>query len=147
MRYPPRLGHLATRKVVIAKLLPTFAQAHQIDDEEAARRLDIALSGRLLEDLLASTWNEMVATKGKKRSDEQMLEKVALSLRDRPQRPGRLAPSNPAWSAFLVLADLEAGTAPESARTVLQSEQGRKMAAEGLAEAGRHLARELTRGP
>ncbi len=147
MRYPPRLGHLATRKVVIAKLLPTFAQAHSIDDEEAARRLDTALSGRLLEELLSATWNEMVATKGKKQSDEQMLEKVALTLRDRPQRPGRLAPSNPAWSAFLVLADLEAGTAPESARTVLQSEQGRKMAAEGLAEAGRHLARELTRGP
>jgi len=146
MRYPPRLGHLATRKVVVAKLLPTFAEAHQIDDEEAARRLDSALAGRLLEELLAAAWSEMVKNKGKKQSDEQLLEKVALTLRDRPQRPGRLAASNPAWSAFLVLADLEAGTAPDSARTVLQSEQGQKMATEGLAEAGRHLARELTRG-
>ena len=35
MRYPARLAHLATRAVVVAKLAPTFAEAHHIDHEEA----------------------------------------------------------------------------------------------------------------
>ena len=53
MRYPPRLAHLATRAVVVAKLAPTYAAAHSIDDEEARVRLEASLSGSLLEDLLA----------------------------------------------------------------------------------------------
>src|SRR5262249_4891041 len=83
MRYPARLAHLATRAIVVAKLAPTFADAHQLDHDEAAARLGSALSGPLLDDLLAATWAALLG--GTKKLDEEgLLEKVAKSLRDRP---------------------------------------------------------------
>jgi hypothetical protein len=145
MAYPARLGHLATRSVVVAKLTPTYARAHHIDEEEAAQRLSQALQGRLLSSLLEEAWTAMRG-KAKRLDDEGLVEKVAATLKDRPQRPGRVAELTPAWSAFLVLADLEAGTASESARRVMESPEGRQRAQLGLAEAGRFLAAELTRG-
>jgi len=130
---------------VVAKLVPTFAEAHHIDEEEAAQRLDAALKGRLLGDLLDATWAALLGST--KRLDESgLLEKVATTLRDRPQRPGRLAALTPGWSAFLVLADLEAGTASDAVRRVLATDEGRKRALAGLAEVGRYLAAELSRG-
>ncbi len=146
MRYPPRLGHLATRAVLASKLAPTYAIAHDLDDEEAVQRLALALRGRLFEELLASAWEAMSA-RHPRLDEAKLLEKVALTLRDRPQRPGRKAKLGPPWSAFLLWVDLEAGVASDSAGRVLETEQGRKMTALGLAEAGQHLALELTRGP
>lgn len=143
--YPPRLGHLATRSVVVAKLAPTYAQAHRLDEEEAAQRLSQSLAGYLLPALLTAAWEAMVA--GTKRlKEEGLLEKVATTLKERPHRPGRVAPLNPAWSAFLVLADLEAGTASDAARRVMETDEGRRRGQEGIAEVGRFLAAELTRG-
>ncbi|HZN94211.1 MAG TPA: hypothetical protein VFB81_15970 [Myxococcales bacterium] len=145
MNHPPRLGHLATRAVIAARVAPTYAQAHNVDEGEAREQLERALQGSLWERLLDETWRSMLA--GTKRlSEEALLEKVAGTLKDRPLRPGRAAASSPAWSAFLVLADLEAGTASDAARRVLESPEGQKRAAEGLAEVGRFLAAELTRG-
>lgn len=143
--YPPRLGHLATRSVVVAKLAPTYAQAHHLDDEEAVQRLSLSLAGRLLPSLLEAAWEAMKG-KTKRLTEEGLLEKVATTLSERPQRPGRVAPLNPAWSAFLVLADLEAGTASDAARRVMETDEGRRRGQEGLAEVGRFLAAELTRG-
>ena len=145
MRYPPRLGHLATRPVVVNRLVPTYAKAHQIDEQEASQRLTRALAGPIWEDLLAATWEAM---KGRvKRLDEQqLLEKVATTLEERPLRYGRAMDTNPAWSAFMMLLDLEIGTAGDAARRVMESEQGRKMIAAGLAEAGQFLATEFTKG-
>jgi hypothetical protein len=145
MAYPPRLAHLATRSVVVAKLTPTYARAHHIDEEEAAQRLSQALQGRLLPSLLEEAWTAMRG-KAKRLDDEGLVEKVAATLKDRPQRPGRVAELTPAWSAFLVLADLEVGTASEAARRVMESPEGRQRAQLGLAEVGRFLAAELTRG-
>ena len=145
MRYPPRLAHLATRAVVVAKLWPTFAAAHEMDEEEAEARLTSALQGQLLDELLAHAW-EAMRQKAPRGEESALLEKVAQTLSDRPRRAGRTAKLNSAWSAFLLLADLQAGTASEAARRALETEQGRKTALEGLAEAGRHLAAELTRG-
>ncbi|WP_426754489.1 hypothetical protein [Myxococcus sp. Y35] len=145
MSYPPRLAHLATRAVVVAKLAPTYARAHHIDEEEAAQRLSSALSGRLLPSLLEATWTAMRG-KSKRLTDDGLVEKVATTLRERPLRPGRVAPVGPALSAFLILVDLEVGTAGDAARRVMESDEGRRRGAEGLAEAGRFLATELTRG-
>lgn len=145
MRYPPRLGHLATRAVVVARLLPTYARAHQVDEAEAQTRLDGALRGPLLEDLLAATWNALLG--GTKRlSEEGLLEKVAKTLQDRPLRPGREVEPTPGWSAFLIQVDLALGTVSDAAARVMEGEQGRKMAALGTAEVGAFLAKELTRG-
>jgi len=145
VRYPPRLAHLATRAVVVAKLWPTFAAAHEMDEEEAEARLTSALQGQLLDELLAHAW-EAMRQKAPRADESALLEKVAQTLSDRPRRAGRTAKLNSAWSAFLLLADLQAGTASETARRALETDQGRKTALEGLAEAGRHLAAELTRG-
>ncbi len=145
MAFPPRLAHLATRPVVVAKLVPTYSRAHHLDEEEAAQRLSQALRGRLLPSLLEEAWTAMRG-KSKRLDDEGLLEKVATTLRDRPQRPGRVVEVTAGWSAFLVLADLEAGTASEAARRVMESPEGRQRAQEGLVEVGRFLAAELTRG-
>jgi hypothetical protein len=144
MRYPPRLAHLATRAVVVAKLVPTYAAAHALDDDEARTRLDAALGSSLLEELLAEAW--VVLLGGSKRlTEDGLLEKVAKSLQDRPLRPGRSVETTPGWSAFLVLADLSAGTASESARRLMETDAGKARAQAGLAEVGAFLARELTR--
>jgi len=145
MRYPPRFGHLATRPVVISKLVNTYAAAHSIEEDEAQERLERALSGNLHEELLAATW-EALAGGTKRLTEEGLLEKVASTLKDRPLKRSKAAPVNPAWSAFLVLADLEAGTATEAARRALDNEQGRQMLKKGLMEAGKFLATELGKG-
>src|SRR5262249_19602041 len=145
MTYPPRLSHLATRAVLVAKLRPAFAEAHRLADEEAGQRLETALSGPFLTELLEASWSAMRAMKPRLREGD-LLDRAAETLGSRPLRPGRKAKANPAWSAFFVLADIQAGIASEAARRVMESEQGRRMAAEGLAEAGRHIATELLRG-
>lgn len=145
MKYPARLSHLATRAVVVAKLNQAYGASHAIEDDEASRRLDAALSGPLLDELLSATWEAMTGTT--KRLDEAgLLEKVATTLGDRPLRPGRKAPENPAWSAFFLKIDLAAGVASETAQRILDTEQGKKVAAQGVAEVSRYLAAELTRG-
>jgi hypothetical protein len=145
MPYPPRLAHLATRAVVVAKLMPTYARAHNIDEEEASQRLSSALSGRMLPALLDAAWTA-IRGGAKRLTDDGLLEKVATTLGERPLRPGRVATLNPSWSAFLILADLEVGTASDAARRVMETDEGRRRGDEGLAEVGRFLAAELTRG-
>jgi hypothetical protein len=145
MNYPPRLGHLATRPVVVAKLVPTYARAHQIDEEEASQRLTRALAGRIWEELLSATWQAMKG-KVKRLDEERLLDKVATTLQDRPLRRGKAVDTNPAWSAFMMMLDLEIGTAGDAARRVMETEQGRKMMAGGMTEAGGFLATELTKG-
>lgn len=145
MSYPPRLAHLATRAVVVAKLMPTYARAHNIDEEEASQRLSSALAGRMLPALLDSAWSAIRGS-AKRLTDDGLLEKVAATLSERPLRPGRVATLNPSWSAFLILADLEVGTASDAARRVMETDEGRRRGDEGLAEVGRFLAAELTRG-
>lgn len=145
MAFPPRLAHLATRQVVVAKLVPTYARALRVDGDEAAQRLSTALRGWLLTSLLEATWTALLGTT-KRLKDEGLLEKVATTLQDRPLRPGRVVEVSPAWSAFLVLADLEANIASEAARRVMESPEGQQRAQAGVAEVGRFLASELTRG-
>ncbi|NOJ92486.1 hypothetical protein D7W82_06285 [Corallococcus sp. CA049B] len=145
MPYPPRLAHLATKAVVVAKLSPTYADAHRVDAEEASQRLSTALSGRLLTSLLEATWTQMLGST-KRLKEEGLLEKVAATLSDRPQRPGKVATVTAGWSAFLILVDLEVGTASDAARRVMESDEGRKRAAAGLTEVAGFLAQELTRG-
>lgn len=145
MAFPPRLAHLATRAVVVARLTPTYARAHRLDEAEAAQRLSTALRGALLTSLLEETWKALLGST-RRLKEEGLLEKVATTLRDRPLRPGRVAEPSPAWSAFLVLADLEAGLASDTARRVLESPEGRQRSQQGVSEVGHFLAAELTRG-
>jgi hypothetical protein len=117
-----------------------------LDDEEAAARLSEALSGGLLDDVLAATW-EAVTASTKRLSDAERLERIAHGLSNRPLKPGRRVVVNPTWSAFFILADLSAGTATEAARRALETDRGRQMSAAGLGEVGRYLAAELLKKP
>lgn len=144
MSYPPRLGHLLTRAVMAARFRPTFASSHEIDEDEAQDRLVRALAGNLWEVLLDSTW---FALTDKKRAvdPDDALDRIAKTLKDRPLRPGRVAMLGAEFSAFLVVVDLEAGTASDAARKVLESPQGEAMKKLGIAHAGRFLANELVK--
>jgi len=70
---------------------------------------------------------------------------VAKSLRERPLRPGRAVPVTPDLGAFLLLADLAAGTASDAAGRVMETDAGKARARAGLVAAGQLLAREVTR--
>lgn len=142
--YPQRLGHLLNRPVLVAKLFPTYGKAHEIDDDEAIARVDRGLSQKLLEDVLAATWAALNDTK-RAIDEAALLEKVARSLQKRPQRPGKLADAGPAWSAFLLLIDLNLGNASMAAQRVLESPEAQAMARKGLAEVGKFIAAEVTR--
>jgi hypothetical protein len=142
--HPPRLAHLCTRAVVVRNLVPTYAGAHDIDFNESAERLDTALKGALLNDVLDACWTALRAS-FKRVDDAEILDKVAKTLKDHAHRKPKVAPPSATWSAFMVLVDLEAGTAGDAARKVMETAQGRQMAAAGLAAAGKHLAEELLR--
>ncbi len=132
---------------MVSKLAPTYAQTHEIDVDEAVERVDRALErdGQLRDQLLTACWDELQAKK--RRFDEAaLLEKIAQLLKDRPQRPGKVAPMTAGWSALLVLIDLDAGLASDSARRILESDEGKKRLADGVTEAGKFLAAELLRG-
>jgi hypothetical protein len=144
VNYPPRLAHLATKAVLSAKLAVTFAHAHDVDETEAIERLGEALTPALIEKLLGATWAALKGTT-KRLDDAALVEKVAHSLGDRPLRPGRKAEVTAGWSAFLLVADLEAGTASDMARRVLESPDGQKRAQAGLEEVAKFIAAELTR--
>lgn len=144
MRFPPRLGHLATRAVVVARLAPTYAAVHEIDDDEAIDRLERALQGSLLDDMLEATWEASLGSTV--HLDEQgILDKIADSLKTRPLRPGRETAITPGWNAVLARLDVDMGVASDSARRVLEGDEGRKRLAEGIIEVGKFLCVELMR--
>ncbi len=145
MRYPPRLSHLATRPIVVAKLAPTYSEANSIDDEDGIERLDKALQDKaFFEELLAAAWSSILAT-SETNEEEALVQKVASGLKKRPQRPGKIAPVTMGWSAFMVLADVRAGIASPAAQRLLDTEEGMKRAMAGLKEVGAFLATELVR--
>ena len=144
MRFPPRFAHLVTEPVLTARLAPSYAKAHNVDLEEARICLTTALHGDLRDDLLEATW-AAVRTRAPRFTEDTALEKIAASLGKRPDRPGRVKEADARWSAFWILVDLRAGTASDTARSVLESEAGQAKVREGLADAGRFLADELAR--
>lgn len=144
MTHPPRLAHLAKRSFVVDVLAPTYAASHRLDPEEARIVLDRALRGRLLDDLLDACW-EALRTRVKRFDADKTLERIADGLAKKPVRRGRVAEVDQAWSAFLVLVGIEAGTAGVAATRVFETDRGREMAEKGLAAAGRFLAEELLR--
>jgi hypothetical protein len=144
MRFPPRFSHLATRSVVVTKLAPMCALAHDADDDEASERLDRGLKGPLLDDLLAACWQQLTSAP-ERPSDDAVLEQVAAALKKHGGKPGKTASVTPGWNAFLVLVDVRGGVAGDAARRVLETDEGKKRVAAGMVEVARHLATELTR--
>lgn len=142
MRCPPRFGHLVTRSVVVTKLAPMVALAHDADDEEAASRLDRGLKGPLLEELLGVCWGVLKAAP-EKPTDDALLDQVAAALKKRGHRPGKTASVTHGWNAFLVLVDARGGVAGGAALRAIESDEGKKRVAAGTLEVAKFLADEL----
>lgn len=144
MNHPPRLAHLLTVPVLVSRLSPTCAAAHGIEDDYADERVETAMRGPLRTRLLDATWAALRASTSRP-GDDELVEKVARSMAARPLRRAKAAAVTPGWSAFLLQVDVDAGVAGDAARRALESDAGRRAADEGIAEAGRFLAREMMR--
>ena len=141
MRYPQRFSHLVTHPVVVTKLAPTCAAAFNIDAGDALERIDKGAGGSVHEELLAACWDHLRAATDL--SDEELIENIAATLKRRGERPGKVAKVTPGWNAFLVMVDIRAGTASDTAQGLIGSDHGKKLVAAGLQEAAKHLAKEL----
>ena len=139
--FSERLPHLVTRADLATLLTPTYATAQNVDDEEAHDRLSRALTDpELLDDLYWGLSEALTAARGR-RTDDAMMDTLAKRV---SARKGRLAAATgPEISAAMVRINLLLNLAPESMRSVLQSEKGKAALAKGLRALGTHLVREL----
>jgi hypothetical protein len=141
-----RLPHVVTRADLVTMLVPTYAAARGVDDEEAADRLAEALAvPALVADLHAALSSGLRQAQGPRTSEDALMDRLSAGV---PARRGkvRAAPDTPGLAAVLVRIDLEIGIAPEQMRTTLATPRGRAALDEGLAELGRHLVKELLKG-
>ena len=145
MLFSRRLPHVVTRKDLVQLLAPTYARAREVDETEAAERLDRALaSPGALEDLYGALGGALSAAKGARTTEDALIDKISARIAARRAR-ARAAEATPALSAVLVRLDLELGLAPESMRETLASPRGRPLLDAGYRELGAHLAKELLR--
>jgi hypothetical protein len=130
----------------VALLVPTYAAARGVDDEEAASRLGQAMEApALVDELYDALSTGLREAQGPRTTGDALLDKLGLGLDARRYRV-RPAPDTPALSAVLVRLDLEIGVAPEKMRDTLATPRGRAALSDGLATLGRHLVKELLKG-
>lgn len=137
---PRRLPHVLTRKDLALMIAPTYAEAANVDFDEALERLERALAAARVGD---SIYEGIAAALGKKRGDEdELVDQLSAGVQKRRSRvkPAKLTPG---VSAVMVMLNLEVGYAPEMMRNALAEPKGQKLLAQGLAELGEHLIKEL----
>jgi hypothetical protein len=138
-----RLLHVVTHADLAILLVPTYAAARGVDDEEALQRLSQAVAARgVAEDLYEALSTGLRAVQGPRTEEDALVDKLSAGLAARRGRV-RPAPDSPLVAAVLVRLDLEIGVAPEQMRATLASPPGRAALEKGLAELGRHLVKEL----
>lgn len=143
--FSPRLPHVVTRADLVTMLVPTYAGARGVDDDEAASRLTQALAVRgVAEELYGALSSGLRAAMGPRTTPDALVDKLSAGIQARRGRV-RPAPDSPALSAALIRLDLEIGVAPEPMRATLATPRGRAMLEEGLSTLGGHLVRELLR--
>ncbi len=141
-----RLPHVLTRSDLVRMLVPTYAAARRVDDDEAAERLAQALSAPgVLDELYAALSAGLREVKGPRTSEDALLDRISAGVQARRERV-RAAGDSPGVSAVLIRLDLEIGVAPEPMRATLASPRGRAVLEQGLLELGRHLVKELLKG-
>lgn len=141
-----RLPGVLPRKDLVRLLVPTYAAARGVDEEEAAERLARALAGPApLDELYAGLSEALRDAQGPRTSEDALMDRLSAGVVAR-RGLARAAPVTPAVSAALIRLDLEIGIAPESMRATLAAGPGRAMLDEGLRALGAHLVKELLRG-
>jgi len=141
-----RLPHLLPRADLARALVPTYAAARSVDDEEAQQRLGQALARPgVAEDLYRGIAAALRDAKGPRTDEDVLLDRLSSGVQKRRFRV-RAAAATPEISAVLVRIDLEIGVAPEPMRATLASDRGRAALDAGLRALGAHLVKELLRG-
>lgn len=140
-----RLPHVLTRADLATILVPTYAEALSVEEDEAHDRL-----GRALErpELLAEAYRALAgalrAARGPRTTEDAVVDKLSAGVQARKGRV-KAAPGGPALSAVLVRVNLELGLAPEQMRQMLATEKGLAMLAAGWSALAGHLVKELLR--
>jgi hypothetical protein len=139
-----RLTHVLTHADLAALLAPTYAEAVDVDLDEALERMTRALaSPGIADDLYQCVSAALSAAQGS-RSENELMDKLGRSV---PKRRGRIkaATSTMALTAVMVRINIELGLAPEQLRATLEGEKGQALLRDGLAALGEHLVRDLLR--
>lgn len=141
--FSKRLPHVVTRGDLVTLLVPTYAAARGVDDDEAADRLGQALGAPgVLEALYGGLSAALAAKQGPRTTDDGLVDRLSKGV---AARRGKVhaAPDSPAIAAVLVRLELELGIAPEAMRATLDTPRGRAILDEGLRALGAHLVKEL----
>ena len=140
-----RLVHVVSRADLATMLTPTYAAATDVDDEEAYDRVSQALEDpRVLDELYRNLSDALVAKAGPSQEPDALMDKLAKRV---ALRKGRMkaAPTAGPISAAVVRINLVLGLAPDSMRTVMESDKGKATLAQGLRALATHLVQELLR--
>jgi hypothetical protein len=143
---PRRLPHVLTRADLAGLLASSYARSSSVDEELARERLEQALAapGPLLGDLYEAIATAMAAERGPRQTEDEQLDRMGKHIPRRLRRP-RPAPESASIAAIFVQVDLALGLAPERMQAMLDSEKGRSLRTQGLAELAAHLTSELLR--
>ncbi|MCK6550559.1 hypothetical protein L6R52_32275 [Myxococcota bacterium] len=145
---PVRFLGLVTKNTLSEMLAQTYAEAKNVDPNEAYQRLEVALKSdlRLIEGLQSATWRALVQKKPSL-DDKALTEHVAKRL-EKARRFQALKPKRAdqgPLAALMVLIDQACGYSTGEAASLLYSPQGEQLLAKGFELAGNHLAHEMTR--
>jgi hypothetical protein len=128
-------------------LAHTYAQARNIDPNEAYTRLDVALKNlRLIEGVQQAIWN---ALREKKQDLEPnaVVDLVAKKL-EKPRRFKAFKPKRAdegGLAALTILIDVGASVSSGEAWDLLETAEGEKLLRAGFKGIGEHLATEMLR--
>lgn len=144
---PRRFLAILTRTVVAEMLTPSYAEARNVDLNEAALRLaDATRDVRLLAGIQDGTWAGL-REKKPKLEDDEILEFVLKKLERTKRFKAFKAPAKDQGgaAAVLVLADVAANMASGDAAALIDSADGARYLEAGFRAFGRHFANELLR--
>ncbi|MFL5262248.1 MAG: hypothetical protein ACJ79R_17550 [Anaeromyxobacteraceae bacterium] len=138
-----RLPHVLTHADLARVVAPTYAEALNVEDDEAHDRVSRAIERPgVADDLYRGISEALARSRGPRTTEDAQLDKLSAGVVARRARV-KAAPASPAISAVLVRMNLELGLAPEGMRATLATDKGRAMLDDGLRALGAHLAKEL----
>src|SRR5512133_1114100 len=137
--FSKRLRHVLPARDLVRLLVPTYAGARGVDEEEAAERLSRALGvPGALEDVYAGISAALRDAQGPRTSEDQLVDKLSAGV---VARRGRAK----AAAAAPVRLDVETGLAPDAMRATLATPRGKALLDEGLRALGAHVVKDLLR--
>jgi hypothetical protein len=140
-----RLPHVLPARDLVRLLVPTYAAARGVDEEEAAERLSRALAiPAALDDVYGGVSAALGNAQGPRTGEDQLMDKLSAGVVARRGR-AKAADATAAISAALVRLDVEIGLAPDAMRATLATPRGRALLDEGLRALGAHVVKDLLR--